>query len=77
MDSLGLAMGIVVTVMGIVYLFMGLRGKWIVLKRADEERPEEEKLKKIRQIRRTYAILGAAAFILGIIGILAATVWKP
>ncbi|MGD0780740.1 MAG: hypothetical protein ABR954_08220 [Dehalococcoidales bacterium] len=75
MDSLSLIMGIVVTVMGILYLYMGLKGKWIVLKRADEARPEEERLKKIRQIRRTYTILGAVAVILGIIGIITAMVW--
>jgi len=75
LDSLSLIMGIVVTVMGILYLYMGLKGKWIVLKRADEARPEEERLKKIRQIRRTYTILGAVAVILGIIGIITAMVW--
>ena len=75
MDSLELIMGIVVIGMGILYLFMGLKGKWIVLKRADEEKPEEEKAKKIRRTRRTYTILGAAGVIIGIVGILSATVW--
>jgi uncharacterized iron-regulated membrane protein len=76
MDTYGLAMGIVVMVMGMAYLFMGVKGKWIVLKRADEARPEEERQKKIQQKRRTYTIIGCAAVILGIIGILTATLWK-
>jgi hypothetical protein len=75
MDLLELIMGIVVIGMGILYLFMGLKGKWIVLKRADEEKLEEEKVKKIRQIRRTYTIIGAAGIIIGIVGILSSTVW--
>jgi uncharacterized membrane protein YfcA len=77
MSAVGLLMGIVVIVMGILYLFMGLKGKWIVLKRADEESPEEVRVKKIRQTRRIYTIIGIASVVFGIIGILSATVWAP
>ena len=75
MDSIGLIMGIVVLVMGVLYMYMGLEGKWIVLKRVDEEKPEEEQAKKIRQTRRNYKIIGTLAIILGIVGILTATIW--
>ena len=47
MDSFGLIMGIVVIAMGILYLFMGMSGKWVYLKKkADDEKPEEDERKK-------------------------------
>ena len=74
MDSFGLVMGIVVIAMGVFYLFMGMSGKWIFLKkRADEESPEKEE--KIQQVRRRYRIVGVIGIIIGIAAILLSTLW--
>ncbi len=75
MDSFGLIMGIVIMAMGIFYLFIGMSGKLIYLKKADEESPEEEKGKKMQQVRRRYRIIGVIGIIVGIAGILISTIW--
>jgi uncharacterized protein YqhQ len=61
--------------MGLISLYRGLKGVGIVLKMADEEKPEEEKNKKIQQKKRFYTIVGTISIIVGIIAILFATVW--
>lgn len=76
MDSFGLIMGIVVIAMGIFYLFMGMTGKWIYLKKkADDEKPEEERDKKIQQMQRRYRIVGVIAIVIGIVAVLLSTIW--
>jgi len=76
MDSFELIMGIVVIAMGILYLFMGMTGKWVFLKKkSDDEKPEEERNKKIQQMQRRYRIIGVIAIVIGIVSVLLSTVW--
>ncbi len=76
MDYIGLIMGIVVIAMGIFYLFMGVSGKWVFLKkRADDEKPEEEREEKVQQMRRRYRIVGVIGIIIGIAAVLLSTLW--
>jgi amino acid transporter len=76
MDSFGLIMGIVVMAMGIVYLFMGMSGKWVFLKKRADESTEEIKEKKTQQVRRRYRIVGVIGIIIGITAVLISTLWK-
>jgi amino acid transporter len=75
MDSFELIIGIVVLGMGIVYLYMGMSGKWVFLKKAADEKTEEIKEKKTQQVRRRYRIIGVIGVIVGITAILLSTVW--
>ena len=61
--------------MGLIYLYKGLKGVGIVLKRADEEKAEDEKNQKIQSKKRFYTVIGIIAIVVGIIAVLFATVW--
>jgi uncharacterized iron-regulated membrane protein len=75
MDTFGLVMGIVVMAMGIFYLYMGVTGKWVYLKKADEESPEEVREKKMQQAKRKHRIFGVIGVIIGVAAILVSTLW--
>jgi uncharacterized membrane protein HdeD (DUF308 family) len=75
MDSFGLIMGIVVIAMGIFYLYMGVTGKWVYLKKIADESTKEIKEKKTKQMRQRYRIVGVIAIVIGIAVVLLSTVW--
>jgi sulfite exporter TauE/SafE len=77
MSVFGLFLGIVLVVLGIIFLFSGLTGKGVRIKTAGNEIAEEVKAQKIRQAKRISIIAGFLGIIFGIIGILTATIWAP
>ncbi|MDD5339059.1 MAG: hypothetical protein PHG35_06600 [Dehalococcoidales bacterium] len=75
MDSAGLIMGCVVIAAGVFYLFMGVTGKWVYLKkRSEEEAPEEEREEKLQKTRNRYRIFGVAGIVVGIAAVLLSTI---
>lgn len=73
----GLLLGVVLLVMGFIFLFTGLTGKGIRVKTAGEEVTEEIKAQKIRQTKRVSVMAGILGIIFGTIGIMTAIVWTP
>ena len=74
MSVVGLILGIILVILGLFYLYRGMSGKWISVQTADSE-SDEAKTKKMRLARTINVTAGIIGIVLGILGIIAATVW--